>query len=112
MVERTLADIAKGLVALGVRQLIVAGGETSGACVQTLGIKQMQIGPQIAPGVPWSYCELPQSALRVLAAPRGGRASLGAAQHLAASSGGIHITLKSGNFGSTDFFLQAFKMLA
>ena len=112
LVERTLAAIVKGLVALGVRQLIVAGGETSGACVQTLGITQMQIGPQIAPGVPWSYCEPPQSALRVLPAPRGGRASLGAARHLAASSGGIHITLKSGNFGGNDFFLQAFKMLA
>ena len=112
LVERTLAAIAKGLVALGVRQLIVAGGETSGACVQTLGITQMQIGPQIAPGVPWSYCEPPQSALRVLPAPRGGRASLRAARQLAASSGGIHITLKSGNFGGNDFFLQAFKMLA
>ncbi len=86
LVERTLAAIAKGLVALGVRQLVVAGGETSGACVQALGITQMQIGPQIAPGVPWCF----------------------------ASSEGtpIHITLKSGNFGSQDFFTQAFTMLA
>ena len=112
LVERTLAAIAKGLVALGVRQLIVAGGETSGACVQALGINQMQIGPQIAPGVPWTYCEPPRPTLRVLPAPRGGRASLGAARRLAASSEGIHITLKSGNFGGTDFFLEAFKMLA
>jgi len=82
LVEHTLAAIAKGLVALGVRQLIVAGGETSGACVQALGITQMQIGPQIAPGVPWCY----------------------------ASS--LHITLKSGNFGGNDFFTDAFKMLA
>ena len=93
LVERTLAAIGKGLVALGVRQLIVAGGETSGACVQALGITQMQIGPQIAPGVPWNYCELsPQ-----------GRAS---------SKGSIHITLKSGNFGGDNFFMDAFKMLA
>ena len=81
LVERTLAAIATGLVELGVRQLIVAGGETSGACVQALGITQIQIGPQIAPGVPWCY----------------------------ASS--LHITLKSGNFGGNDFFTDAFKML-
>ena len=110
LVERTLAAIAKGLVALGVRQLIVAGGETSGACVQALGITQMQIGPQIAPGVPWCFSEPPRSALRVLPAPRGGRASLGAARRLAAS--GVHITLKSGNFGGNDFFTGAFKALA
>ena len=86
MVERTLAAIAKGLVALGVRQLIVAGGETSGACVQALRITQMQIGPQIAPGVPWC--------------------------HALSEGVAIHISLKSGNFGGTDFFLEAFKMLA
>ena len=86
LVERTLAAIARGLVALGVRQLIVAGGETSGACVQALGITLMQIGPQIAPGVPW--CHAPSEG-----AP-------------------LHITLKSGNFGGNDFFTDAFKMLA
>ena len=86
LVERTLAAIAKGLVALGVRQLIVAGGETSGACVQALGVTHMQIGPQIAPGVPW--CHAPSEG-----AP-------------------LHITLKSGNFGGNDFFTDAFKMLA
>ena len=110
LVERTLALIATGLVALGVRQLVVAGGETSGACVQALGITQMQIGPQIAPGVPWTYCVPPPSALSVQPAPPGGRASLGAARRLAAP--GMHITLKSGNFGGNDFFTDAFKMLA
>ena len=82
LVERTLAAIATGLVELGVRQLIVAGGETSGACVQALGITQLQIGPQIAPGVPWCHAS------------------------------GLHIALKSGNFGGDDFFADAFKMLA
>ena len=86
LVERTLATIAKGLVALGVRQLIVAGGETSGACVQALGITQMQIGPQITPGVPWC--------------------------HSSSEGTPLHITLKSGNFGGNDFFTDAFKMLA
>jgi uncharacterized protein YgbK (DUF1537 family) len=86
LVERTLAAIATGLVVLGVRQLIVAGGETSGACVQALGITQMQIGPQIAPGVPWC--------------------------HAFSDGAPVHITLKSGNFGGNEFLLDAFKMLA
>ena len=85
-VEQALASIAKGLRQLGVAQLIVAGGETSGACVQALGITQLQIGQQIDPGVPWCYA------------------------HTAA--GGLHITLKSGNFGSEDFFTKAFHQLA
>ncbi|MDP9900245.1 3-oxo-tetronate kinase [Variovorax ginsengisoli] len=89
MVERTIAAIARGLVALGVRQLVVAGGETSGACVQALGITQMQIGPQIDPGVPWCHA---------LAEAAGGA--------------GVHLTLKSGNFGADDFFSKAFKALA
>ncbi len=84
LVEQTLAAIARGLVVLGVRQLLVAGGETSGACVQALGIAQMRIGGQIDPGVPWCHAASP-------AAPEG-----------------LHIALKSGNFGSTDFFTKAF----
>lgn len=88
MVERTIAAIARGLVRLGVRQLVVAGGETSGACVQTLGITQMQIGPQIAPGVPWCHAHAKD-----------------------ASSEGLHLALKSGNFGADDFFVKAFTML-
>ena len=86
MVERTIAAIAKGLVDLGVRQLVVAGGETSGACVQALGLTQLQIGPQIDPGVPWCYAT-------------GG------------AGDGLHLALKSGNFGTPDFFSKAFGML-
>ena len=85
MVERAIAAIARGLVKGGVRQLVVAGGETSGACVQALDITQMQIGPQIDPGVPWCHARTP--------------------------AGGVHITLKSGNFGTDDFFTKAFGML-
>jgi uncharacterized protein YgbK (DUF1537 family) len=85
LVERALAAIARGLVELGVRQLVVAGGETSGACVQALNISQMKIGPQIDPGVPWCH-----------------------AQSDAAPNGGLHLTLKSGNFGTDDFFVKAF----
>ena len=86
LVERTLAAIASGLVQLGVRQLLVAGGETSGACVQALGVTQLQIGPQIDPGVPWCHALLP-------------------------SGEGLHLALKSGNFGSADFFAKAFGQL-
>jgi uncharacterized protein YgbK (DUF1537 family) len=89
MVERTIAAIARGLVERGVHRLVVAGGETSGACVQALGIAQMQIGPQIDPGVPWCH-----------------------ARSEAAPEAGLHIALKSGNFGSDDFFTKAFTVLA
>ena len=85
LVEDVLARIALGLVRLGVGQLIVAGGETSGACVQALHITQLRIGPQIDPGVPWCY----------------------AATDVAAD---VHIALKSGNFGGADFFSRAFTL--
>jgi len=88
MIENTLAGIAGGLVELGVRQLVVAGGETSGACVQALNITQMKIGPQIDPGVPW--CHAQTGAERAIA---------------------LHLALKSGNFGADDFFTKAFAML-
>jgi len=86
--EQVLAMVARGLVKLGVGQLVVAGGETSGACVQALGVTLMSIGAQIDPGVPW--CHAPCSF---------------------SSHGGLHLTLKSGNFGSTDFFSKAFTCL-
>jgi len=86
LVEHALAAVARALAQAGVQQLVVAGGETSGACVQALGITQLQIGPQIDPGVPWCH-----------------------AQGIA---GPLHITLKSGNFGTDDFFSKAFTVLA
>lgn len=88
MVERTIAAIARGLVQRGVRQLVVAGGETSGACVHELGVTQMRIGPQIDPGVPWTHV-----------------------QAEAAEGKGVHMALKSGNFGTDDFFTKAFQRL-
>jgi uncharacterized protein YgbK (DUF1537 family) len=88
LVECALAAIACGLVERGVGRLMVAGGETSGAAVQALGVRQMRIGPQIDPGVPWCHAE----------ASACGRA--------------VHLALKSGNFGSTDFFTKAFRHLA
>jgi uncharacterized protein YgbK (DUF1537 family) len=86
LVEHALAAVARGLLQEGVQQLVVAGGETSGACVQALGITQLQIGPQIDPGVPWCYANSQER--------------------------DVHITLKSGNFGTDDFFTKAFAVLA
>ena len=82
LVEAALARVATGLVAAGVGQLLLAGGETSGACVQALGVSLLRIGPQIEPGVPWCHAEVP----------------------------GLHLALKSGNFGGVDFFSRAFTL--
>jgi uncharacterized protein YgbK (DUF1537 family) len=87
LVEQALARVAQGLVAAGVGQLLVAGGETSGACVQALGVDTLRIGPQIDPGVPWCHAIPPTR-------PQG-----------------LHLALKSGNFGGTDFFTRAFGLL-
>ncbi len=84
-VEQALASIARGLVEQGVRRLVVAGGETSGAVVQALGIEKLRIGPQIDPGVPWC-----------------------AARSTASDGEALHLALKSGNFGTPDFFTKAF----
>ena len=88
MVEKALSDIARELVKRGVGQLVVAGGETSGACVQALGIKRMQVGMQVAPGVPWCHAVTGLE----------GRP--------------VHLLLKSGNFGAPDIFTQGFGLLA
>ena len=84
IVERTLATVARGLVAAGVGRLVVAGGETSGAVVAMLGAKALRIGPEIAPGVCWSQT---------------------------IDQRGICLALKSGNFGDADFFRHAFEVL-
>ena len=85
LIENAFATIAAALVERGVRRLVVAGGETSGAVVQALGITALRIGPQIDPGVPWT-------------------ASIGTPS--------IALALKSGNFGTEDFFLKSLAMLA
>ena len=84
IVESTLAGIAKALPALGFTRLIVAGGETSGAVVNALDVGALAIGPEIDPGVPWTR-----------------------------SLAGIDLALalKSGNFGTPDFFLKAWNLL-
>jgi uncharacterized protein YgbK (DUF1537 family) len=85
LVEHALADIAEALVARGVRRLVVAGGETSGAVVTRLGVRRLRIGAEIDPGVPWTFAE--------------------------GSGPPLLLALKSGNFGAPDFFLKSFARL-
>lgn len=84
MMEATLGEIAKGLVDAGARRIVVAGGETSGAVVSSLGVTGLRIGPEIDPGVPWTE-------------------TLGTRR--------LALALKSGNFGGDDFFSKALGML-
>ena len=83
--EKFLASLAVRLADDGYSQFIVAGGETSGAVVKRLAVDYLQIGPEIAPGVPWTVAF-------------GGK-------------GKIALALKSGNFGSEQFFIEAWQLL-
>jgi 3-dehydrotetronate 4-kinase len=64
--------------------LVVAGGETSGAVASSLDLGALTIGQEIDPGVPvlLSQGEKP-----------------------------IALALKSGNFGSDDFFVKALERM-
>jgi len=83
-IEQAFRDIARGLAGHGVRKFVVAGGETSGAVVDALGVRALAIGPEIDPGVPWT-------------------AAVGGEPYL--------LALKSGNFGSREFFRKALEMV-
>jgi uncharacterized protein YgbK (DUF1537 family) len=85
LVEQTFAGLARELVARGVRRLVIAGGETSGAVVKALEVKALTIGPTIDPGVPWT---------------------------LTTGSPRLALALKSGNFGGPDFFERALEMVS
>ncbi|HYG10866.1 MAG TPA: nucleotide-binding domain containing protein, partial [Pyrinomonadaceae bacterium] len=65
--------------------LIVAGGETSGAVCRRLELGAMRVGANIEPGVPLCY-------------------SLGRFR--------LPLVLKSGNFGSPDFYGKAVEAAA
>ena len=84
LVEEALAKLSVAFVREGVRRLIVAGGETSGAVVTALAVSGLHIGPQIAPGVPWT---------------------------VSIEDPALALALKSGNFGGPDFFADALDML-
>jgi uncharacterized protein YgbK (DUF1537 family) len=82
--EQFFEKTARALVESGVRRLVVAGGETSGAAVSGLALDAVTIGPEIDPGVP---------ALRTLGQDK------------------MALALKSGNFGSENFFAKALDRL-
>ena len=84
LVEGAFRRIAGALAEAGVRDFVVAGGETAGAVVDTLGVRALAIGPEIDPGVPWT---------------------------LAVGGEPYRLALKSGNFGARDFFVKATEML-
>jgi uncharacterized protein YgbK (DUF1537 family) len=84
LVEEAMARVAAALRDAGMQRLVVAGGETSGAVVEALGVRALRIGSQIDPGVP-----------AVQALP-----------------GGLLVALKSGNFGAEDFFQKALDVMA
>ncbi|WP_299360673.1 3-oxo-tetronate kinase [uncultured Paracoccus sp.] len=81
VVEAALSRLAVAARARGVTRIVVAGGETAGAVTSALGVSQLRIGPEIAPGVPWCVAE--------------------------DERGLVALALKSGNFGDTDFFSRA-----
>jgi uncharacterized protein YgbK (DUF1537 family) len=84
LVESTLASIARGLRELGVRKFVVAGGETSGAVVAALDVHTLRIGAQIDPGVPATVTTDDEP---------------------------LALALKSGNFGTPNFFAKALRHL-
>jgi uncharacterized protein YgbK (DUF1537 family) len=81
-IEKILGCVTRILAYQGVKNFIVAGGETSGVVATTLGVSSYLVGPQIDPGVSW---------VRSL-------------------DGIMHLAFKSGNFGMVDFFEKAQEM--
>ncbi|MEZ5726896.1 MAG: four-carbon acid sugar kinase family protein [Burkholderiaceae bacterium] len=84
LVESALRRIAIALASAGAQRFVIAGGETSGAVTDALGVRALAIGPEIAPGVPWTR---------------------------SADGKPIALALKSGNFGGPDFFTRAFELM-
>lgn len=85
IVEQALAALAIAARDHGAERFVVAGGETSGAVTQALGINKLDVSVEIAPGVPWSFCET--------------------------AGKKVALTLKSGNFGAEGFFADALSRL-
>lgn len=85
LVEDAFGHLATLAVDAGARRIVVAGGETSGAVMNALGVRLLRIGPEIDPGVPWTATldERP-----------------------------VALALKSGNFGAADFFTRSFQVLS
>ncbi|MEP0048214.1 MAG: nucleotide-binding domain containing protein, partial [Roseobacter sp.] len=85
LVENAMAALAVAARDQGAARFVVAGGETSGAVTKALDVTRLDIGVEIAPGVPWTFCQ--------------------------SGSDQIALALKSGNFGDRDFFAKAIAVL-
>lgn len=83
LIEQALGQVAVGAVEQGFVRIMIAGGETSGAVVNALGIRALQIGQEVAPGVPWT---------------------------VAVQESPLALLLKSGNFGGPEIFRDALTM--
>ena len=86
LVEAFLCRVAQGLRGEGFTRFILAGGETSGAVLEALGVRSLDIGPEIDPGVAWCRSAAPEP--------------------------GLALALKSGNFGRPGFFTDAWRLVA
>lgn len=83
LLERAAGEIARTVVAqCGVRRVLVAGGETSGAVVRALGVRALRVGPSAGAGLPWM---------------------------VPAGDDSLALLLKSGNFGTVDLFRTAWE---
>ncbi|GAA4432044.1 four-carbon acid sugar kinase family protein [Georgenia halophila] len=110
LLERTFARTAATLAARGVRRFVVGGGETSGSVIAALDVRTLAIGPAISPGVCWASGELAPGD------PGTGLAGEGTSTRAAPGTTGevsatCALSLKSGNFGGPDFFVDAWEML-
>ena len=85
LLERAFGVAGGALASDGVRAFVVAGGETSGAVLEAIGVKMLGFGDEIEPGVPWTHSLDPE---------------------------GFHLALKSGNFGGVEFFARALGIAA
>ena len=85
LVEGVIAACAVGARDLGYRRFVGAGGETSGAVTKALGLTKLDVGAEIAPGVPWCFARTDGQE--------------------------VAVALKSGNFGGESFFTQALEVL-
>lgn len=85
-IETAFAALARALAEAGATEFIVAGGETSGSVLEALGVRRLEVGQQLSPGVSW-----------LAGTDSGGR------RH--------RFVLKSGNFGSEDLFVAGWQGL-
>lgn len=85
LIEQCLILVARGLLTKGVRQLVMGGSDTAVACLRALDVRQMQVGPQIDPGVSWCFSPLGTEKVD-----------------------GLHFAVKPGPSGTDDLFTRAF----